>query len=275
MNNEIKALYDLLYWQATDLARERRYREAELILANFEQAEDNYKAKVYDLRGRILVQQQEYARARAFFQKAVALAPGNAEYQTALQHLPEYERNSRWLPWRWKSWAKVRQHAWSAGTIVLLATLTVTTLAYMGFLKEQRNQTKRITELETVAASLPPNLDAAKFQVAGCTTTRSADGDITITLPDNGPSASQLSFIGTALSNNHNGVLVTAEAPRQTQPLSPRRSEWFAIRQAVILTQVLAELSTLPLTQFSVRSAADTNTTALAVRITRRIPELP
>jgi hypothetical protein len=145
----------------------------------------------------------------------------------------------------------------------------------MGFLKEQRNQTKRITELETVAASLPPNLDAAKFQVAGCTTTRSADGDITITLPDNGPSASQLSFIGTALSNNHNGVLVTAEAPRQTQPLSPRRSEWFAIRQAVILTQVLAELSTLPLTQFSVRSAADTNTTALAVRITRRIPELP
>lgn len=88
---------DLLIWQASELARAKKYLEAETILGLFDSAEEKYKAIAYDLLGRIMVKKKKYTEAKAYFQKAIAFDPNNTNPREALDYLPTYQRNSRLL----------------------------------------------------------------------------------------------------------------------------------------------------------------------------------
>lgn len=95
MNLDPHALEELLIWQASDFARKKHYVEAEAILDLFESSEGKHKSAAYELLARIKARQNKYAEAKAFFQKAIALDPGNPDLRRALDILPKYQRKRR------------------------------------------------------------------------------------------------------------------------------------------------------------------------------------
>lgn len=97
MSKDPQFIDELLIWQASELAREKKYTEAEAILSIFDSTEEKHKAIAYDLLGRIMIKKKKYAEAKTCFQKAIAFDPNNMNPREALDYLPTYQRNRRLL----------------------------------------------------------------------------------------------------------------------------------------------------------------------------------
>lgn len=88
---------DLMIWLASDLARRKQYPESEAVLGLLESSEGKYRSAACDLLGKIKAKQGQYAEARAYFQKAIALNPENLSPREALDNLPGYIRRRQTL----------------------------------------------------------------------------------------------------------------------------------------------------------------------------------
>jgi flagellar motor protein MotB len=97
MKLDPQVLEGLLIWQASDLARRKKYSEAEAILGLLETSEGKNRSAACDLLGKIKAKQGQYAEAKAYFQKAIAFDPGNSSPREALDNLPNYQRKRRAL----------------------------------------------------------------------------------------------------------------------------------------------------------------------------------
>jgi len=94
------------YAHATELARSKRYLEAEAILSP--QGRIPAAPKVLDLLARISAQQGQYDRARQFWSTALEITPGNADYERAIQCTRE---------------AEISQAAWQRSIAIAVAAL--------------------------------------------------------------------------------------------------------------------------------------------------------
>jgi flagellar motor protein MotB len=97
MNKGPQIIDELIIWQASELARRKKYVEAEAILGLLDSAEKKYKAIAYDLLGRIMIKKKKYTEAKTYFQKAVAFDPDNMNPREALEYLPNYLQKRRLL----------------------------------------------------------------------------------------------------------------------------------------------------------------------------------
>jgi len=78
----------LVLWSALQLARRRRYAEAESALAPLRSSASDVRAQACDLLARIRVRQWRFSDADALWAKAGALAPDSCCYRRARQVLP-------------------------------------------------------------------------------------------------------------------------------------------------------------------------------------------
>lgn len=122
--------------RAAELARSRRFLEAEALLAP--KGRVSADLKTLDLLARISAQQGQYARARELWSAALEQAPGNAEYERAIECTRE---------------AELSQAAWQRGILIFLATLLLGSScvsAWMYF-RESSSHAKKQTEAKEPA----------------------------------------------------------------------------------------------------------------------------
>ena len=79
---------ELVLWSALQLARRRKYDEAEAVLVRSRFSQPETRAQVYDLLARIRVRQQRYAEAKDLWEKASAQDPDRRHYKRAGEVLP-------------------------------------------------------------------------------------------------------------------------------------------------------------------------------------------
>ena len=79
----------LLIWQASALAFQNKFKEAEELLKCLESSDESILSVYYDLIGRIRVGQRHYDEARSYFQKAISYDPCNQAPKEALNALPK------------------------------------------------------------------------------------------------------------------------------------------------------------------------------------------
>ncbi len=87
MNINGRALYEILIWQAEDLADRGRYEEAESILSAIESDDRQVNSLNYEVRAKIKYDQKDYLATRNLLQKAVAYDPANSSARNLLQQL--------------------------------------------------------------------------------------------------------------------------------------------------------------------------------------------
>jgi hypothetical protein len=78
----------LALWSALQLARRRRYAEAETLLAPLRSSQPETRAQACDLLARMRVRQWRYADADSLWASASALAPDCCRYRRAREVLP-------------------------------------------------------------------------------------------------------------------------------------------------------------------------------------------
>jgi cytochrome c-type biogenesis protein CcmH/NrfG len=99
--------------RAAELARSRRYLEAEGLLApNGRESPD---PRDLDLLARISAQQRQYERSRRLWEKALQQSPGNADYERAIECTKEAERFQ----------AKIRKGVVIAFSFLAVITVTI------------------------------------------------------------------------------------------------------------------------------------------------------
>jgi hypothetical protein len=222
-------------------------------------------ARELDLLARIAVQRGDDARARTLWERALATDPQDFTARAALKILQGH----------WRTWNGLRAICLVAVPVILLVTTLIGSITYLRCYNTVKRQNVKIRDMARVIAGIPPKLNPGDFQIPGCTTTQLQDGDIRIELPEPSPSAVQLRTIGSSISNRANTCLVVAETPRDRAQPGKRVPEGQSLRRANVLAVCLGELSGMPMNQFAVWTSPTTNSMALAIRIARRMPDLP
>jgi flagellar motor protein MotB len=156
MKLDPQVLEDLLIWQASDLARRKKYPEAEAILGLLEISEGKNRSAACDLLGKIRAKQGQYAEARAYFQKAIALNPENLSPREALDGLPGYIRK--------------RQTRKLTGVIVPIMTLVIAISLFLWLAHPDSNKSSPVKSNTGVPnvnrpeTGLPIHMENVAFQ---------------------------------------------------------------------------------------------------------------
>ncbi len=217
-----------------------------------------------DLLARISIVRGDDDRARTLWQGVLRREPANNGAAEALAELQG----------RWRISGRVRSAMRFAVPGVLLITLAIGGTAWLRYHRAMSVQSRQLERMARVIAALPPRLDAARFQIPGCSTTRQPNGDITILLPESGPTSAHLKAIGSSLSKCGAECQVIVETP-EPAAVKPLAQPLDGFKRAIVLAQCLSDISTLPKWRFQVSASSFTNTTAIAVRIARNMPDLP
>lgn len=218
-----------------------------------------------DLLARIAVHRGDDARAKTLWERVLEIDPQSPTARAALKRLRNH----------WRQWETIRKIAVVALPGILLLTTVIVGLKYMRSRATVVRQATQIQDMKRTLAAIPPALKQDEFFIPGCTTAPLQDGDIRIELPPAGPSAIQLRTIGMSISNRAGTCFVIAEAPRNVGQQRSHSMQDQSLRRATVLADCLAELSGVPPNQFAVWTNPNTNNPALAIRITRRLPNLP
>lgn len=218
-----------------------------------------------DLLARIAVHRGDDAHAKALWKRVLETDPQNPTARTAIRSLENH----------WRQWETIRNLALVAVPTILLLTTVIGGMNYLRSRTTIMRQATQMEEMKRTLAAIPPELKQDEFIIPGCTTATLQDGDIRIELPTAGPSAIQLRSIGMSISNRAGTCFVIAEAPRNVGQQRSHSMQDQSLRRATVLADCLAELSGVPPNQFAVWTNPNTNNPALAIRITRRLPNLP
>jgi hypothetical protein len=249
--------------QAFALAATGQLEEAERLLGT--EPDPSASPMELDLLARIAVHRGDDARAKTLWERVLETDPRSPTAHEALRRLRNH----------WRQWETIRKIAVVALPGILLLATVIVGVKYIRSRATVVQQATRIEDIERTLAAVPPALKQDDFTIPGCTTTTLQDGDIRIELPPAGPSAIQLRSIGIGISKRAGTCFVIAEMPRNLGQLGKRTTQDQSLRRATVLAECLAELSGLPTDQFAVWNNPNTNSPALALRITRRISDLP
>ena len=108
-----KCLAQIRFARAAELARSRRYLEAEGVLAP--SGRESSDPEELDLLARISAQQRQYGRARRRWEAALQQSPGNADYARAIERTIDAEHFQATL----RKWAMTALLALAAAVLVI------------------------------------------------------------------------------------------------------------------------------------------------------------
>jgi flagellar motor protein MotB len=265
----ISAITDMLQKinlsQAADLASFGRYSEAEHLLKGSE-AEGGESPAELDLLARIRAQQGRFSEAEGYWNRAIALDPGNGAYQEGLRRIATERKGNLFL--RKRGVAVLCM----VGAVVL-ASIWIATMRHMDGMEA------RLKSNIAAMASRFPKVNPARempiisFDIPGIS--QKKEGDTLVFLFDSGlflrgtklrnDALPQLEALAKYLQKNVGKIQVTVVGFSDSSPMPKNSTSYLdnsslALARSVAVVEILRSNATLPSGMFSLSGLGETAT---------------